>query len=76
MAPIDSPTDLKLKGHLSGTLGPVIAISTVTGRKSHKRGIILWYKKKEKKKFLHAAVRHTVDCIKEAPRRDLPRRAA
>lgn len=74
MAPIDSLTDLKLKGHLSGTLGPVIAISTVTGRKSHKRGIILWYKKRGIK-FLCAVVRHTVDCIKEAPLRDHPRRA-
>ncbi len=42
MAPIDRLTDLKLKGHLPGTLGPVIAITTLTGRKSHKRGIILW----------------------------------
>lgn len=46
MAPIDtdiSQTDLNLKGHLHGTLGPVIAFSTLTGAESHKGVIILWF---------------------------------
>lgn len=59
MAPIDTDitqTDLNLKGHLHGTLGPVIASSTLTVAESHQRGIILW--------FSFATETHTVDCMR------------
>lgn len=74
MVPIDCLTDLKLKGHLSGTLGPVIAITTLTARKSHQRGIILWIEDS------CVQQRYTVDCIRmpiePTPVEDLNKNAA
>lgn len=41
MGPTDRLTDLKLKGHLLGTLGPVIAVAALTARESHERDYLV-----------------------------------
>lgn len=60
MASIDQLTDLKLKGHLPGTLGPIIAITTLTAKKkrNHTREGLSW------RRGSCVLQKHMVDCIK------------